>query len=154
MAMYWRSALALSAVFLVACGSDDASESTFDAGSGGSGGGSTGGTGGAITGGTGGTAGAAGSAGSAGSAGASCGNFGADAACQDCLKTKCCTEGAACEADQDCKGMVECARKCPDPTDTAGQCVQDCAVSNNNGGPAFNPAIICQGNECSMCSYL
>lgn len=136
----------------LACGSDDSGKNEFDAGTSGGSGGTAGsaGSGGAITGGTGG-----GSAGQAGAAGAaSCGDFGQDQACKDCLKTNCCSEGGNCDKNTDCKGMVECARKCPDPTDVNSTCMQQCITDHNGGGSFYNPIILCQSNSCSQCNFI
>jgi hypothetical protein len=159
--------VALGVLFLLApaCGEDDEGGSEFEAGgsagTGTGGSGNIGGLAGAGATGGGGSGGsatdgggdAAGSSGSGGSGG-DCTAYGQGEECSNCLDQNCCAEATACANSTDCNGMIECARACPNPTDTSSQCVQDCATQHNLGGSAYNPLVLCMGGDCgSVCPY-
>jgi hypothetical protein len=170
----WMILLSLP-ITAASCSDDDEGGSEISTGGSGGGsgsGGSTGGSGGASTGGTGGgsggsTGGSGGTSDGGGSGGASgsgtggfaaapdCTSYGQGTDCQGCLDLNCCNEAKACAADTPCNAMVECARLCPEPTDSNSQCVQDCAQANSAGIQNYNGIIVCMGTHCGeVCPFL
>ena len=128
-----------------AAGSSGASGMGGSAGTAGAAG--TGGAGGSsATGGAGGTAGSTGSGGSAGSGGA--GGTTADR-CSACLQRQCGSAVTACQANADCRAILECviAQSCgeiPEPQ----VCIDDCVAANMDGQATFQPLSTCVTETC------
>lgn len=75
----------------------------------------------------------------------SCGEFGQNAECADCLASECCAQGAACDENDACVMLVECARGC----DTGdNDCLSACVGDHAAGRGAYNVLVLCMGERC------
>jgi hypothetical protein len=112
-------------------------------------GGSTGGTG--ATGGTGGSTGGTGGTGGYGGYGDDCEIGATDPTCDNCLKTKCYYQCAACSMNIECLLLLDCINSCPAWDDW---CVDDCAWYYS-GGVNDLLALLGSSSGCLalQCSY-
>ena len=123
-------------VCLFACSSSDSGGTGGGTAKGGSAGSvnKDGGTGGSATGGGGGTAGASG-----------CGfTMKSSTACDNCDKTKCGSQCAACTASTDCTDFVTCIQAC-----TTDACITDCQTKHSAGSTIMTTWDSCLSSSCA-----
>lgn len=75
----------------------------------------------------------------------SCGEFGSNAACAECLASECCAEGAACAESDACTMLAACTRDC-----AAGDadCLSTCVGAHAAGRGPYNVLVLCMGERC------
>lgn len=126
---------------MAACSSDDSTGGTGGAAGSSSGGGGTGGgTGGSASGGMAGMGAMGGMAGMGTGGGTTDGGMD----CQTCTETNCKSDLDSCQANADCKKLVDCANACTDDA-----CVQKCIADNSAGVAAFTPLATCIQTKCA-----
>jgi hypothetical protein len=84
--------------------------------------------------------------GGAGGDGGACGTLSSsNAACNACMNSTCCSQGAACSNNPACLAIVDCYQNC-----STDACLQGCTDNNPNGVNDFNTYTQCILNDCSV----